>query len=133
METESIITLAKHQKLEKKKTREKKKVHGQIHLPLLQSISGQKKYTITRQEESKINGPPTSPLTSIHLHPCTSLSPSDALFLSLASLPPLPYSLMFALRKKELLFFTPFSPPTPLSLPPLYTPCLCHLVIYRFC
>lgn len=129
METESIITLAKHQKLEKK-TREKKKVHGQIHLPLLQSISGQKKYTITRQEESKINGPPTSPLTSIHLHPCTSLSPSDALFLSLTPLPSLPYSLMFALRKKNY-FFTPFSPP--LSLPPLYTPCLCHLVIYLFC
>lgn len=103
MKTESIITLAKHQKLEKK-TSEKKKVHGQIHLPLLQSISGQKKYTITRQEESKINGPPTSPLTSIHLHPCTSLSPSDAPFLSLTSLPSLPYLLMFALRKKRITF-----------------------------
>lgn len=124
METESIITLAKHQKLEKNKR--EKKVHGQIHLPLLQSISGQKKYTITRQEEAKINGPPTSPLTSIHLHPCTSLSPSDALFLSLASLPSFPYSLMFALRKKNY-FFTPFSPPPPLCLPPLYTPCLCYL------
>lgn len=71
METESIITLAEHLKLEKKKKecKREKKVHRQIHLPLLQSISGQKKYTITRQEEAKINGPATSPLTSIHLHP----------------------------------------------------------------
>lgn len=37
--------------------------------PLLQSISGQKKYTITRQEEAKIYGLETSPLTSNHLTP----------------------------------------------------------------
>lgn len=92
-----------------------KKVHGQIHLPLLQSISGQKKYTITRQEEAKINGPPTSPLTSIHLHPYTSLFPSDALFRSPASFTS-PCFLTFALRKK-LLFYTFCSPP---SLPRLY-------------
>ncbi len=51
--------------------------------PLLQSISGQKKYTITRQEEAKIYGPETSPLTSNHLTPFCS---SRSLSLSLNSL-----------------------------------------------
>lgn len=46
--------------------RKKERVYGQIHLPLLQSISHLKKYTITRQERAKIYGLETSPLTSIH-------------------------------------------------------------------
>lgn len=124
-ETESIITLADHQELEKKKkTKEwerEKKVHGQIHLPLLQSISGQKKYTITRQEEAKINGPPTSPLTSIHLYPIPPLSLSLPLFLSSACLPPSPHSFLPSHfcssypRKKPptILFFPSFLPPFP--------------------
>ncbi len=63
--------------------------------PLLQSISGQKKYTITRQEEAKIYGPETSPLTSNHLTPfCSSRSLS------------LSHSTAF-----PLLFFPPSTPP----------------------
>lgn len=72
--------------------------------PLLQSISGQKKYTITRQEEAKIYGPETSPLTSNHLTPFCS---SRALSLSLTSLssPLLPsihpptLTMMYCLRR----------------------------------
>lgn len=131
----------------RKKTKEwerEKKVHGQIHLPLLQSISGQKKYTITRQEEAKINGPPTSPLTSIHLHPIPPLSPSlslsHALFLSSACLshpiPLSPLTLLLSLSQKSpILFFffhahPPFPPPPP---PPTHTLSLPHAVIDRFC
>lgn len=49
------------------KKKKKERVYGQIHLPLLQSISHLKKYTITRQERAKIYGLETSTLTSIHL------------------------------------------------------------------
>lgn len=141
-ETESIITLADHQELEKKKkTKEwerEKKVHGQIHLPLLQSISGQKKYTITRQEEAKINGPPTSPLTSIHLYPIPplslsffSLSPSLTPFLFLPS----HFSSSYA-RKKPPLYFLRILPPAFLPSPRhthTHTLSLPHAVIYSFC
>lgn len=129
----------------KKKTKEwerEKKVHGQIHLPLLQSISGQKKYTITRQEEAKINGPPTSPLTSIHLHPIPPLSlflPPSVSFFSLSPSPHSsfsPHSFALPIPKKPLSFFSSFLLPSS-SHPPRHTHThtlsLPHAVIYSFC
>lgn len=85
-EASLVSVLSPWQRKKKKKWKREKQVHGQIHLPLLQSIFGQKKYTITRQEEAKINGPPTSPLTSIHLHPIPLLFLSLSFLLMLSSL-----------------------------------------------
>jgi len=104
-----IITLAKHQELKKReRERERGRKEGlwaNSSSPLLQSISGQKKYTITRQEEAKIYGPETSPLTSNHLTPFCS---SRSLSLSLPSLsspllpfihPPPTLTMMYCLRR----------------------------------
>lgn len=118
----------------KKEWEKEKKVHGQIHLPLLQSISGQKKYTITRQEEAKINGPPTSPLTSIHLHPIPPLSLSLCLFHMPSFFQPfshlIPLSFYFSPPPPKNLTVLPHTSPFPL---PLHTLPLPHAVIYRFC